>query len=200
LNNFVLLLVETDSIHPQHVSAILTTNGCRVESLSHHHLKGLLSGDTPVKSEIVCATNHLAKQYTPVSSEPQGNELLAQNLSIFLLANLAENNGLDYLSRKMNTNRNKLSRMFKAKFGVSIFAWLRQKRMAKAANLLIGTDKTIEAVAYVVGYGDPNNFSTCFKRCFGRSPLNYRKNVSGKEMDDAIKDKAVNSHLHFLKF
>ncbi|WP_422624401.1 helix-turn-helix domain-containing protein [Pseudoalteromonas rubra] len=75
----------------------------------------------------------------------------------------------------MATNRNRLSRVFKSYYGATVFNWLRELRMQRAAELLCSTDNSIQEIAFSVGYSDSNNFSTAFKRCFQTSPIQFRK-------------------------
>lgn len=102
---------------------------------------------------------------------------LAQRTARYLESNIDTEISLAALSQFMATNRNKLSRVFKQCFGSSIYTWLREKRMAHAAELLKETDKSIQEIAFCVGYQDSNNFSTAFKRCFTLSPIQYRKSI-----------------------
>jgi AraC-like DNA-binding protein len=46
--------------------------------------------------------------------------------------------------------------------------------MTRAAALLRDTESLIKEVATQVGFGDPNNFSTAFKRFHGVSPDAFR--------------------------
>lgn len=101
--------------------------------------------------------------------------ILAERTSIYLKRNISKNLSLNDIARAMATNRNKLSRVFKVYFGMTVFCWLREQRMILAANMLRNTAESIQEVSYSVGYPDSNNFSTAFKRAYCFSPLQYRK-------------------------
>ena len=83
--------------------------------------------------------------------------------------------GIEALSRKVGTNRNKLNAAFKEEFGVGPMSWLRNQRLDKAAERIVCTDRSIIEIALDAGYADPNNFSTAFKRRFSISPRDYRQ-------------------------
>lgn len=48
----------------------------------------------------------------------------------------------------------------------------------KAKTMLIGSDKSINEIAYRLGFEYPEHFSKIFKKKVGQSPLNYRNNRS----------------------
>ena len=101
--------------------------------------------------------------------------ILAERAAIYLKRNISHNLSLNDIARAMATNRNKLSRVFKFYFGMTVFCWLREQRMIMAANMLRNTAESIQEISYSVGYPDSNNFSTAFKRAYCFSPLQYRK-------------------------
>ena len=103
--------------------------------------------------------------------------LLAKKISQYLSSNLDHDIRMTELSRQMGVNRNKLAFVFKEYYGSSPFSWLREQRMKKARNLLLSSDKKIDVISQEVGYSDVSNFSTCFKRYFTYSPLNFRKRM-----------------------
>ncbi len=103
------------------------------------------------------------------------NAILAEKAVNYLYSHLDEEIKLNDLTSKMATNRNKLAKVFKDYLGMPIFSWLREQRLLKAAGLLESTSMSILQIAEQVGYTDPNNFATAFKKKFKQSPLQYRK-------------------------
>ncbi|NJL41180.1 MAG: helix-turn-helix transcriptional regulator [Leptolyngbyaceae cyanobacterium SM1_4_3] len=59
---------------------------------------------------------------------------------------------------------------FRAVFGVTPFVYLTQQRMSHAKRLLQTADRTVAEVANLVGYANPAQFASAFKRQFGLSP------------------------------
>ena len=81
---------------------------------------------------------------------------------------------VEEIAKKMNLDRRYLSRIFKAKTGMTIQDYIVTVRMEEAkARLAQGL--SIEETALFCGYEDSSNFSKMFKRKFGISPL-YWKN------------------------
>ena len=65
---------------------------------------------------------------------------------------------------------------FKAVYGKPIYAFQKEYKMQKAAQLLHTTEKSITEIASLIGYENPNKFSSSFKNTFGCSPREYRRN------------------------
>ena len=85
------------------------------------------------------------------------------------VANIAEEVGL---------SPSRLSHLFKQHTGRSVPAYVEQRRMERAEDLLRMTDRSVAEVARAVGYDDPLYFSRRFRRRAGMSPRTWRKAVS----------------------
>jgi len=86
----------------------------------------------------------------------------------------------EMLAKKLNLSRSSLYRKLKTVTGYSINQFIRKIRLDRAVQLLKDYDKTISEIAYDVGFNDLKYFRTCFKKQFGTSPINFRKeNISG---------------------
>ena len=69
---------------------------------------------------------------------------------------------------------NTLERHFKAHIGLTPQAYLRQKRLARAAELLAQGHSVSDACVQS-GFADYSHFIALFRRHFGISPLQYQK-------------------------
>ncbi|MFT5759500.1 MAG: AraC-like DNA-binding protein [Alteromonadaceae bacterium] len=108
-------------------------------------------------------------------------EKLISKTCHYLINHLNHPHSLNKLAATMATNRNVLTRVFKENTGVGAMTWLRAERMAKAKCLLSHGYLTIQQVSYEVGYEDPANFATAFKRHYKLSPSYYRKITIAKK-------------------
>jgi AraC-like DNA-binding protein len=66
---------------------------------------------------------------------------------------------------------------FRAVFGLSPMAYVRQHRLEQGRLLLSSSDLTVAQVANRVGYRDAFHFSRHFKRRYGTSPLFFRRAI-----------------------
>src|SRR5690606_5612143 len=95
----------------------------------------------------------------------------------FISAHLAENHSLHDLAQVVGTNEYTLKHEFKELFGTTVFGFWADLKMETAAKLLVEKEKSIAEISEVVGYKNPQHFSTAFKRKFGVSPSNYQKQL-----------------------
>jgi AraC-like DNA-binding protein len=79
------------------------------------------------------------------------------------------------LALKVGINRNKLHYGFKHVYGITINHFLEQQRMQKAELLLSTTYKSVKTIAAITGYCNSSRFVTVFKKTYGTTPYQYRK-------------------------
>lgn len=82
---------------------------------------------------------------------------------------------LDEIADKLNITPEYLGTLFARQMGVNFSTYMKNYRMAKAKELLIGTSLKLYEIADKVGYSDARYFSRVFKECFGQLPAEYRK-------------------------
>ncbi len=81
---------------------------------------------------------------------------------------------LTALARQVGLNNRKLKQGFCQVFGTTAFGYLKDYRLQQAKELLHERDLTIATVAMMVGYKNPEAFSTAFRRQFAISPKAYQ--------------------------
>ncbi|WP_165444018.1 response regulator transcription factor [Lachnoclostridium sp. Marseille-P6806] len=84
-----------------------------------------------------------------------------------------------------------LSRLFKAKFGCTIYEYLIRVRMEHAQTLLLDPERRILDIARSIGYSDTNYFSKAFRNFCGRTPSEFRRengSVPASAQSGAITD------------
>jgi len=95
----------------------------------------------------------------------------------YLLENLDQNCTTEELARIAGISEWVLKRGFRQLFSVPIHEFLLIKRMEKAKELLLTTDKPVKDIAYLTGYSNKSNFTNAFKKRFGYSPGYFKKNA-----------------------
>ncbi|PUA82278.1 AraC family transcriptional regulator [Nocardioides currus] len=83
------------------------------------------------------------------------------------------------LADRVGVSRAALGRRFTELLGQPPIAYLTQRRLQLAADLLLESDATLPTIARRVGYGSPFALSAAFKREFGRSPQEHRRGGLG---------------------
>ncbi len=79
------------------------------------------------------------------------------------------------LSKMVLLNEQKLKAGFQLHYHMTIGEYASSIRMTIAANLLSTTDLSVEEIAKKVGYQYSGNFSKCFKKIYGKTPLQFRR-------------------------
>ena len=101
-------------------------------------------------------------------------------------ADAAPSEMLRYIETHFNENLNLakkcfyspkyFSRVFKERYGITVSEYIQKKRMEKGRELLEDTDCTVEEISSMVGYCDATHFYKYFKRFYGITPKEHRKN------------------------
>lgn len=68
-----------------------------------------------------------------------------------------------------------VARVFRRHYGMSMGAWLRERRLEAAAARLKTTDETIGTIGASLGFADQSHFTRLFRRMFGATPGSYRR-------------------------
>ena len=92
----------------------------------------------------------------------------------YLRSHLAEDLSLTDVAALFFLNPAYLSRLFKAKTGMTFSDYLAELRISCAKDLLNNTSNSILVIAQSVGYQEANSFSRLFKKHTGVSPQKFR--------------------------
>ncbi len=84
---------------------------------------------------------------------------------------------IEELAKQYLINPTTLKSAFKAVYGNSIAAHMREHRMEEAAKLLRETDLSVADIADRVGYDSQSKFTSAFKAYYHTLPREYRKKV-----------------------
>ncbi|MGY3173712.1 AraC-like DNA-binding protein [Pseudomonas sp. TE12234] len=102
---------------------------------------------------------------------------VAQKAREYLHANAQYDIGLDQLAAATGVDRFRLTRAFKAAYGIAPHAYLVQLRLAKARRMLAQGEQPA-AVAMALGFADQSHLGRWFVRAYGLTPALYRKRCS----------------------
>ena len=87
---------------------------------------------------------------------------------------------MDDLGDELGISRVQLYRKVKVLTGLSPVDLLKQMRLERAKVLLNSTTKTVSEIAYEVGFSTPSYFTSCFKKQYGKLPMELRTSSSDK--------------------
>ena len=82
------------------------------------------------------------------------------------------------LARELGTNKNKLNRLFRDRFGTTPQSYALERRMERAQSLIADGRMTVGQVADAVGYQHQSSFTTAFRQALGVSPREYASRVA----------------------
>ncbi|WP_449440657.1 AraC family ligand binding domain-containing protein [Pseudomonas migulae] len=103
--------------------------------------------------------------------------LVAHKAREYLHAHAHEDIGLDQLAAATGVDRFRLTRAFKAAYGMPPHAYLVQLRLATARRMLARGEQPA-AVAMALGFADQSHLGRWFVRAYGLTPALYRKRCS----------------------
>jgi YesN/AraC family two-component response regulator len=89
-----------------------------------------------------------------------------------------ENITLDSLASYVAVTPNYLSLQFHKETGQTITSYIQNERLEHAILLLNSTNDSIQEIAALCGFPDPNYFTRVFKKKKGITPKEYRKNIN----------------------
>jgi AraC family transcriptional regulator, exoenzyme S synthesis regulatory protein ExsA len=96
-------------------------------------------------------------------------------------ANLFVDISVDDLAQKTNLSLSSFKREFKKLYDDSPASYIKNKRLERAAELLVIADDRITDIAFNCGFNDLANFTKSFHDKYNTTPTNYRLEFSKKQ-------------------
>ncbi len=95
-------------------------------------------------------------------------------LKYYIDHHLSERLTLSFLKDQVNLSEKYMCTVFKQVTGKSIIEYINEKRMEKAGELLLTTDKRMKEISDAVGIPDQFYLSKLFKKHYGMTPTQYK--------------------------
>lgn len=120
---------------------------------------------------------HFGQQYIDMVSAKSGDasEDAVEKVERYIREHLSEELSVKNLADMVYVGADHLTRTFKKRYGKTISDYILQQRMNLAVELLKNPHLTITMVSDAVGFGNYSYFTEQFKRTFGKTPREYRK-------------------------
>lgn len=97
---------------------------------------------------------------------------------LYIDAHFAEDIGLKELCARVSVSPAHFSRLFRQLTGMNVTAFIAAKRMIRAKELLLATDRNVAAIAQECGFDSLPHFYRMFKRIVGVTPSDYRHGLA----------------------
>lgn len=88
---------------------------------------------------------------------------------------LAQPISIPAIARRVDISHNHLTRLFRARFDVTIEGYIRRRRVERALHLLVHTTLAVKTIAGEVGLPDLHYFNKTIRAAAGMSPREYRE-------------------------
>lgn len=89
--------------------------------------------------------------------------------------NIATHYTIPEIAHKVGLSATPLKSGFKNLFGMGLYKYLLHKKLERGKYLIENTDHPLKYISRQVGYKYEFNFSTAFKKKFGKSPSAWKK-------------------------
>lgn len=151
----------------------------RPEAL-HAHLDRLLEflrSPVPPEDPVLAGHIPLALAWVGFPSQGADPDIVAKAKSRLLIQPEARTD-LQALARELGVSYSKLRFAFREQTGFSLRAFENRMKLNRAKDLLRHEGLTVSETALALGYANVHYFSTAFKKQFGCSPVQWRKDFS----------------------
>ena len=165
-NTLLRKAAEQGGVHPVYLEEISSGFAKRIESLPAVSAGDELFADM-VRSYCRLVRKHTAQHFSP----------LVEKTVLFIDADLSQDLSLRSLAENLNISAGYLSTLFRQETGKTVTDYVNERRAAHAAGLLRGSTLQVQTVAQYCGIPDVNYFSKIFKRYYGATPREYRKQL-----------------------
>lgn len=104
----------------------------------------------------------------------KNQDAVARKVIRYIEENIDRELNLDTISRDIGYSKFYLNRIFAEHTGITIYKYLRNRRLTVAAEKLVKSDKPILQIAHETGYDSQQSFSFAFRQAYLYPPKLYR--------------------------
>ncbi len=115
---------------------------------------------------------------------PVSSDGIIQNAIRFIQQNTCEHITAADVAEHMGFSRSYFSSYFKKELGFSVSAFILRCKMEEAKQLLKYTDKPVSVISSYLCFSSQSHFQSVFKKQYGITPLQYRKDPSLSEQPE----------------
>ena len=115
---------------------------------------------------------------------PVSTDGIIQNAIRFIQQNVCEHITASDVAEHVGFSRSYFSSYFKKELGFSVSAFILRCKMEEAKQLLKNTDKSVSVISSYLCFSSQSHFQSTFKKQYGITPLQYRKDPKLHEKAD----------------
>lgn len=167
MNTLLRKGAEQGSVHPLHIDSLSSRFARKIEQLTTPE------GGVALQKEMIHKYCLLVKNHSM-----KGFSLLVQKVVTRIDSDLTADLSLKTQAKLLNVNASYLSTLFKKETGMTLTDYVNKKRMENAVFLLNSTNMQIQNIAQYCGIPDVNYFTKIFKKYIGKTPKEYRGEIS----------------------
>lgn len=147
-----------------------------MQRLHDDYRRGMPAG---LAALLAVATNDIASLASTGIRQAPGSHDLAQAFRRLVDGHFRENWPIERYLETLSTTPHLLTKACRQAFGLSLKAYIDERRLLEAKRLLLFTVRSVEDVSYEIGFHDPAYFSRFFRARTGLPPGEWRHNQAG---------------------
>jgi AraC-like DNA-binding protein len=109
----------------------------------------------------------------------EGRLSKAEQMARYVAQHYTASLAVEEISRSVGLHPGYAMTLFQKTFGMTLIEYITQHRLSHAQRLLATTDEKVLSIALDSGFGSLSRFNDAFRRAFGCTPRQHRKNYQG---------------------
>ncbi|MDE7326574.1 MAG: AraC family transcriptional regulator [Lachnospiraceae bacterium] len=110
-----------------------------------------------------------------MEGKSMAKEIVVGKITDYIESHLTEDLSLHHIAEELNYSQFYMERVFSKIRGTTIYQYIRERRLTKAAEQLVVTNRPIIDIALEAGYSSPQAFTQAFSSRYLCPPRVYRK-------------------------
>lgn len=123
---------------------------------------------------------------------------ITEKILCFIEENLKEDLTLEKIAAALNYSKFYAARKFKEDTGVTLYQYIRGRRLDEAAADLVETKRSVLEIAFEAGYGSQQAFTQAFHGAYGYTPQEYRRIGTFRPRQNRIETDGRTGYKMFL--
>ena len=119
---------------------------------------------------------YLSREYNHVSDDSSSRLSKLSKVVAYMENNYLKQIKVSDLAQMAHLSERQFTRIFKESFYQTPIDFLLSMKIRHACQLLADTDYSVNQVAYLSGFSDPNYFSRVFRKKMNQSPVTFKRN------------------------